>query len=62
MESAHRYRFPVSLSAYLQQLEALLSNPPGPSIVDVGQNGVGVAPLPLEQRTQIGVFTLKPAR
>ena len=56
----YRHQFPVSLSAYAQQLEALLSNPPGPSIVDIGQNGVGVAPLPLEQRTQIGVFTLKP--
>jgi hypothetical protein len=55
----YRYHFPASLSAYVHQFEALLSNPPGPSIVDVGQNGVGVAPLPLQQRTQIGVFALK---
>jgi len=27
--------------------------------VDVGQNGVGAAPLPLEQRTQTGTFTVK---
>jgi WD40-like Beta Propeller Repeat len=52
-----RYQFPVSVSEYVQHFAALLSNPPGPSIVDVGQNGVGVAPLPLEQRTQIGAFT-----
>ena len=30
----------------------------GPGIVDVGQNGIGVAPLPVEQRTQIGTFAL----
>ena len=35
---------------------------PGPGIVDVGQNGVGVAPLPLEQRTQTGTFTVKRSR
>jgi len=52
----YRYHFPVNLQEYIHQFEALLSNPPGPDIVNVGQNGVGVAPLPLEQRTQIGVF------
>jgi hypothetical protein len=52
----YRYQFPVSESAYVAQLEALLANPPGTSAVDIGQNGVGVAPLPLQQRTQIGVF------
>jgi hypothetical protein len=56
----YRYQLPVELPGYIQQLEALLSNPPGPGIVDVGQNGVGVAPLPLEQRTQLGTFTEKP--
>jgi hypothetical protein len=52
----YRYQFPVAVTEYVNHFEALLSNPPGPGIVDVGQNGVGVAPLPLEQRTQIGVF------
>ena len=52
----YRYPLPVSLTEYVHQFEALLSSPPGPGIVDIGQNGVGVAPLPLEQRTQIGVF------
>jgi hypothetical protein len=52
----YRYELPVSFSEYLVQLQALLSHPPGAEIVDVGQNGVGVAPLPLEQRTQIGTF------
>jgi hypothetical protein len=59
LPDGYRYQLPVSFETYLVQLEALLSNPPGPGIVDVGQNGVGVAPLPLEQRTQLGVFTLK---
>jgi hypothetical protein len=58
----YRYQFPASFTGYIQQLQALLSNPPGPSIVDVGQNGVGVAPLPLQQRTQIGVFGRKRGR
>jgi hypothetical protein len=53
----YRYQFGAGIGAYVQQFEALLSNPPGPDIVNVGQNGVGVAPLPLEQRTQVGVFT-----
>jgi hypothetical protein len=39
--------------------EALLANPPGTNAVDIGQNGVGVAPLPLQQRTQIGVFSFR---
>ncbi len=54
--AGYRYPLPVELTEYIQHFEALLSSPPGPSIVDVGQNGVGVAPVPLEQRTQIGVF------
>jgi hypothetical protein len=29
---------------------------PGPGIVDLGQIGVGVAPLPLEQPTHVGAF------
>jgi hypothetical protein len=62
LPEGYRYQFPASFSSYLQQLQALLSNPPGPSIVDVGQNGVGVAPLPIQQRTQIGVFTRKQGR
>jgi hypothetical protein len=52
----YRYHFPADFAAYIQQFQALLSNPPGPDIVNVGQNGVGVAPVPIEQRTQIGVF------
>jgi WD40-like Beta Propeller Repeat len=52
----YRYQFPVNRSEYVAHFEALLSNPPGPSIVDLGQNGVGVAPVPVEQRTQIGIF------
>lgn len=55
----YRYHFSSEIGSYLTQAEALLSSPPGPGIVDIGQNGVGVAPLPLEQRTQIGAFTAK---
>jgi hypothetical protein len=56
LPNGYRYDLPVSFSELLVQLQALLSNPPGPGIVDVGQNGVGVAPLPVEQRTQVGAF------
>jgi hypothetical protein len=52
----YRYALPPELTAYVHQVEAFLSSPPGPGIVDFGQNGVGVAPLPVEQRTQIGTF------
>jgi WD40-like Beta Propeller Repeat len=52
----YRYQFPVELAEWVEHFKALLENPPGPDIVNVNQNGVGVAPLPLEQRTQIGVF------
>jgi hypothetical protein len=52
----YHYPFPPSPDYYLYQLETLAKNPPT-GAVDVGQNGVGVVPLPLEQRTQIGVFT-----
>jgi len=30
------------------------------SPVDMSQNGVGVAPFPVEQRTRIGTFTFAP--
>jgi hypothetical protein len=52
----YRYQLPVELDEWVTHFKSLLENPPGPDIVNVGQNGVGVAPLPLEQRTQIGVF------
>jgi len=52
----YRYQFPVELDEWVSHFQSLLENPPGPDIVNAGQNGVGVAPLPLEQRTQIGVF------
>jgi hypothetical protein len=58
----YRYPLPAELGDYIHQMQALLSNPPGPSIVDVGQNGVGVAPVAVEQRTQVGVFTFAGAR
>jgi hypothetical protein len=51
------YRYQLPPVGWAAQLEALLSHPPNPTqVVDVGQNGVGVAPIPLEQRTRIGVF------
>ncbi len=54
----YRYQFPLTPGGLAQQLRALLANPPGPGIVDVNQNGVGVAPLPIQQRTLLGVFAL----
>jgi hypothetical protein len=58
----YRYRFPADFTEYIEQTQALLSKPPGPGIVDVNQNGVGVAPLPLQQRTQIGTFSFRRKR
>ena len=58
LPDGYRYQFPVSATAWAAQIQALAANPPGPSVVDVGQNGVGVAPFPLQQRTQIGTFNL----
>jgi Tol biopolymer transport system component len=52
----YRYPLPVELAEYAQHAQTLLESPPGPGIVDIGQNGIGVAPLPLEQRTQTGTF------
>ena len=52
----YRYMLPASLPDYVHQVQSLLANPPGTTILDIGQNGVAVAPLPFQQRTQIGVF------
>jgi hypothetical protein len=53
----YRYQLPQGVTGWIQQLTALAKHPPNPAqIVDVGQNGVGVAPLPVQQRTQIGSF------
>jgi hypothetical protein len=59
LPDGYRYQFPADFENYVHQVEALLSNPPGPGMVDFNQNGVGVAPLPIEQRTQIGTFKRK---
>jgi hypothetical protein len=53
----YRYQLPQGPSGWLSQLQDLAAKPPSPTnIVDVNQNGVGVAPLPVQQRTQIGSF------
>jgi hypothetical protein len=53
----YRYQLPEGVTGWLQQLMDLASSPPNPNqIIDVGQNGVGVAPLPVQQRTRIGSF------
>jgi WD40 repeat protein len=55
----YRYQLPQGPAGWAQQLQDLAAKPPDPNkVVDVNQNGVGVAPLPVEQRTQIGVFDL----
>jgi hypothetical protein len=54
----YRYQFPEGPAGWAQQLQDLATNPPNPSnAVDVGQNGVGVAPVPVQQRTRIGSFS-----
>jgi Tol biopolymer transport system component len=52
----YRYPFPPNPAEYAQSLQELLQNPPVPG-PDLSPNGVGVAALPLQQRTQIGVFS-----
>jgi hypothetical protein len=53
----YRYQLPQGPTGWLAQLQYLGANPPDPNkIVDVNQNGVGVAPLPVQQRTRIGSF------
>lgn len=53
----YRYQFPEGVSGWLKQLRDLLSDPPNlAEFLDLGANGVGVASLPLEQRTRIGSF------
>jgi Tol biopolymer transport system component len=54
-----QYQFPPDQTRYLQQLADLVSNPPVPG-VDATPNGVGVAPIQVDQRTRIGVFDLGP--
>ncbi len=55
LPNGYRYPFPPSPSEYVNSLAALLKNPPAPGL-DITPSGVGVAPLPLQQRTRIGVF------
>ena len=53
----YRYQFPEGPTGWLAQLQDLVANPPSPTnIIDINQNGVGVAPLPVEQRTRVGSF------
>lgn len=56
LPDGYRYPFPPSAAEYAQALQQLIQNPPVPSL-DPSPNGVGVAALPLEQRTQIGIFS-----
>lgn len=56
--NGYRYPFPPSVPDYVQALKQLGTNPPQPS-PDFTPSGVGVAPFPVEQRTQIGVFELR---
>jgi Tol biopolymer transport system component len=51
----YRYPLPPNATEYLQSLEELARHPPLPSL-DITPSGVGVAPLPIQQRTQIAVF------
>ena len=51
----YRYPLPPDPAGYLASLGQLLSHPPQPN-PDISPNGVGITPLPLEQRTRIGMF------
>jgi hypothetical protein len=53
----YRYQTPDGPAGWAQQLQDLAADPPNASdIIDVNNNGVGVAPLPLQQQTQILCF------
>jgi Tol biopolymer transport system component len=51
----YRYPFPPNAGQYAQSLQQLAQNPPSPN-QDVTPSGTWVAPIPWQQRTQIGVF------
>ncbi|MGH9919103.1 MAG: hypothetical protein ACRD6W_09585 [Nitrososphaerales archaeon] len=55
--NGYRYPFPPSPSEYAQSLEEALQNPYVPT-TDLTPGGVGVAPLPEQQQTEIGAFDL----
>ena len=56
VRDGYRYPFPPSPSEYAQSIQEAVAHPYIPG-TDLTPGGVGVAPLPEEQRTQIGVFT-----
>jgi Tol biopolymer transport system component len=51
----YRYPLPPNLAGYARSIEAALANPYLPTN-DLTPGGIGVAPLPEQQRTEIGVF------
>ncbi|HTX32702.1 MAG TPA: hypothetical protein VMD09_15065 [Solirubrobacteraceae bacterium] len=57
LPNGYRYPFPPSASEYAQALQQLAGSPYVPS-TDLTSNGEGVSPIPVQQRTQIGVFEL----
>jgi hypothetical protein len=55
--NGYRYQFPPSAAGWAEQLKALAGSPYVPT-GDLTSSGVGVAPFPVQQRTEIGVFGL----
>jgi hypothetical protein len=55
IRNGYRYPFPPNVSEYARSVEAAIRDPYIPN-TDLSPAGVGVAPLPLQQRTMIGVF------
>ena len=51
----YRYSFPPTPNEYAQALKEMVHNPWIPGF-DLTPSGAGVAPLPVGQRTRIGVF------
>lgn len=58
--NGYRYPLPADPSGYGQALQQLAGNPYVPT-TDLTPSGVGVAPLPVEQRTQIARFAFPAA-
>jgi Tol biopolymer transport system component len=58
LPDGYRYPLPPDALTYIHSLQALLEHPPD-SPLDPSPNGVGVAPVPVQQTTRIGRFDLR---
>jgi hypothetical protein len=55
IRNGYRYPFPPSVAEYARSVKEAIRDPYIPN-TDLSPAGVGVAPLPIQQRTMIGLF------